>query len=186
MTLILGGARGGKSATAERMAREAGGRVLFVATAQAFDDEMRERIARHRSERPGEWDTLEAPLNVADAIQAGAAAQSPYDVILLDCITLLATNALLTLPEGCTQDEADAAILREIEALIVTIGQVPARWLIVSNEVGMGIVPPTHLGRVFRDALGRANQALARRADDVLLVVAGLPWALKGRAPQQP
>lgn len=184
MTLILGGARGGKSATAERMAREAGGRVLFVATAQAFDDEMRERIARHRSERPGEWDTLEAPLNVADAIQA-ASASSAYDVILLDCITLLATNALLTLPEGGTQDEADAVILREIEALIVTIGQVPARWLIVSNEVGMGIVPPTHLGRVFRDALGRANQALARRADDVLLVVAGLPWALKGHASQQ-
>ncbi|MBW4436434.1 MAG: bifunctional adenosylcobinamide kinase/adenosylcobinamide-phosphate guanylyltransferase [Pleurocapsa minor GSE-CHR-MK-17-07R] len=185
MTLILGGARGGKSATAERMARESGGRVLFVATAQAFDDEMRERIDRHRSERPAEWDTLEAPLNVAQAIQS-AAAQPPYDVILLDCITLLATNALLTLPESCTQDEADAVILREIEALIVTIGQVPAHWLIVSNEVGMGIVPPTHLGRVFRDALGRANQALARRADDVLLVVAGLPWALKGHAPGQP
>lgn len=178
LILLLGGARSGKSHYAETWAQEHGGQVLFVATAQAFDDEMRERIARHRAERPSNWQTLEAPLAtgkaVHEALQAGT-----FDVVLLDCITLLASNILLSLPDACTQDDVSAAILVEIDSLLDTIAQSDATWLMVSNEVGMGIVPPTRLGRFYRDGLGRANQRLAQAAHQVLLLVAGLPWALK-------
>jgi adenosylcobinamide kinase/adenosylcobinamide-phosphate guanylyltransferase len=172
--LLLGGARSGKSRTAEQWAREGGGRTLYIATAQAFDDEMRERIAQHRASRPAEWDTLEMPLHM-DALPAPIG----YDVIIVDCITLLASNALLTLPDECTQTEANAAVLAEVEALLAAVEQTAAMWLIVSNEVGMGVVPPYRLGRLYRDALGSANQRLAQRADEVYLLVAGLTWRLK-------
>jgi adenosylcobinamide kinase/adenosylcobinamide-phosphate guanylyltransferase len=176
LIFLLGGARSGKSAYAESWARDRGGRVLFVATAQAFDDEMRERIAAHRACRPPSWGTLEAPLAVGAAIQAQG---DVYDTVIVDCLTLLASNALLTLPEDCAQADADAAILNEVDALLEAYRLSSAVWLIVSNEVGMGIVPPYRLGRLYRDALGRANQRLAQRADEVLLLVAGLAWRLK-------
>lgn len=178
LILLLGGARSGKSTYAENWAQAHGERVLFVATAQAFDDEMRDRIARHQASRPANWDTLEAPLNTGAAITAACAAVA-YDTVVVDCITLLATNALLNLPEDADQSAVDAAIIAEIDALIATYQATTATWLIVSNEVGMGVVPPTRLGRFFRDGLGRANQRLAMAADEVLLLVAGLPWALK-------
>jgi adenosylcobinamide kinase/adenosylcobinamide-phosphate guanylyltransferase len=176
LIFLLGGARSGKSAYAENWARERGGQVLFVATAQVFDDEMHERIAAHRAARPAEWKTLEAPLNVGAAIQAQG---DVYDTVIVDCLTLLASNALLKLPEDCTQAQADAGVLTEVAALLNAYHQSPAVWLIVSNEVGMGIVPPYRLGRLYRDALGRANQRIARQADETLLLVAGLPWQLK-------
>jgi adenosylcobinamide kinase/adenosylcobinamide-phosphate guanylyltransferase len=176
LILLLGGARSGKSAYAEKWARERGDRVLFVATAQAFDDEMRERIAAHRASRPGGWDTLEAPLNVGAAIEARG---DGYDIVIVDCLTLLASNALLQLPEDCAQAQAEAAVLRETDALLTAYRASSATWLIISNEVGMGIVPPYRLGRLYRDALGRANQRIAQQADEVLLLVAGLPWRLK-------
>ncbi len=172
--LLLGGARSGKSRTAEQWVRERSGRTLYIATAQALDDEMRERIAQHRSSRPSGWDTLEMPLHM-DALPA----LTSYDVIIVDCITLLASNALLTLPDECTQTEANAAVLAEVEALLAAVEQTAAMWLIVSNEVGMGVVPPYRLGRLYRDALGSANQRLAQRANEVYLLVAGLPWRLK-------
>jgi adenosylcobinamide kinase/adenosylcobinamide-phosphate guanylyltransferase len=178
LIFLLGGARSGKSTYAEQWAHEHGDRVLFVATAQALDDEMRERIARHRESRPDSWHTLEAPRNTGDAIQA-ALTGNAFDTVLVDCITLLATNALLSLPDDADQFAADAAILSEIDALIAAYRTSRATWLVVSNEVGMGVVPPTRLGRFFRDALGRANQRLAQAADEVLLLVAGLPWKLK-------
>lgn len=178
LTLLLGGARSGKSGYAQQWAHEHGRRVLFVATAQAFDDDMAERIARHRAERPSSWGTLEAPVRAAEAIRPIV---SEYDTILLDCITLLASNVLLGLPEDCTQAQSDQAVLAEIEALVELIRNSTANWLIVSNEVGMGIVPHTSLGRYFRDSLGRANQRLAQAADDVLLLVAGIAWPLKSR-----
>jgi adenosylcobinamide kinase / adenosylcobinamide-phosphate guanylyltransferase len=178
LIFVLGGARSGKSHYAEQWAREHGQRVLFVATAQAFDDEMRERIAKHKQERPAHWATLETPLNVAETLT-----QHPnladYDTIVLDCMTLLASNALLTLPEDCTQETANEVILHETDALLAVYHTTSARWLIISNEVGMGIVPPYRLGRLYRDALGRANQRIAQTADEVLLLVAGLPWKLK-------
>ncbi len=178
-TLVLGGARSGKSAYAERWAAEHGGDVLFVATAQAFDDEMRERIRQHQAQRPPEWVTLEAPLNTGEALAARLQTQR-YDTVVVDCMTLLASNRLLTLDEAAVVAEATPAIVREAQALLNTWdAHGTGHLLIVTNEVGMGVVPPTTLGRVYRDALGRANQLLAAAADEVLLFVAGMPWALK-------
>lgn len=179
LILLLGGARSGKSSTAERMAHDIGSEnVLYIATAQAFDDEMRERIAKHRAERPQGWQTLEAPLNVAEHLKTITPLPA---VILLDCITLLASNALLALPdpENTSQEAANHAILQEIDMLIDRIAASERTWLVVSNEVGMGVVPPYRLGRLYRDALGAANQRLASIADEVFLLVAGLPWRLK-------
>jgi adenosylcobinamide kinase / adenosylcobinamide-phosphate guanylyltransferase len=178
LVFILSGARGGKSAYVESQAREYSGSVLFVATAQPIDDEMRERIARHRASRPAHWHTLEAPINVGHAI-ALALESEPYDTVVLDCITLLASNALLALPEDCTEQQADDALLPEIDSLLSVCAASTARWLVVSNEVGMGIVPPTPIGRLYRDALGRANQRIAAASDEVILMVAGLAWHLK-------
>lgn len=177
LILLLGGARSGKSRYAETWAREHGRAVLFVATAQAFDDEMRERIARHRQERPAGWTTVEAPQQVGAAI---AAALGGHDTVLVDCITLLASNVLLALPEDVAQAAVNRAVLAEVDALLAVQAASAATWLVVSNEVGLGVVPPTRLGRFYRDALGYANQRLARAADEVLLLVAGLPWRLKG------
>jgi adenosylcobinamide kinase/adenosylcobinamide-phosphate guanylyltransferase len=176
LILLLGGARSGKSNYAEDWARENGQNVLFVATAQAFDDEMRERIALHRASRPAQWHTLEQPLQVGAALQQMSA---KYDTVIIDCLTLLASNVLLTLPEDCSQTDADTAILAEVDALVAAYRVSSATWLVITNEVGMGIVPPYRLGRLYRDALGRANQHLARHADEVLLLIAGLPWKLK-------
>jgi adenosylcobinamide kinase/adenosylcobinamide-phosphate guanylyltransferase len=176
LKLILGGARSGKSTTAERMARQLGGEdVLYIATAEAWDDEMRERIASHREQRPTGWQTLEAPLHVAERLQGSKIPR----VVLLDCITLLASNALLTLPEDCTQQDANQVIMDEIDKLLAFQKTTQATWIVVSNEVGMGVVPPYRLGRLYRDALGTANQRIASAADEVYLIVAGLPWRLK-------
>lgn len=178
LTLLLGGARSGKSAYAEQWAAQYGDHVLFVATAQAFDDEMRERIAAHRASRPAKWHTLEAPLQTGTHIRQ-ALAQTTYDTVVVDCMTLLASNALLQLPEEAPQEIVTAAVVREANDLLAAQQSSQAQWLIVTNEVGMGVVPPTRLGRYYRDALGRANQVLAASAHSVLLFVAGLPWQLK-------
>jgi adenosylcobinamide kinase/adenosylcobinamide-phosphate guanylyltransferase len=177
LTLILGGARSGKSSYAERLALELGGQdVLYIATAQAFDDEMRARIAAHRAARPAGWRTLEAP-SLASA-QLAEATQGAR-VVLLDCMTLLASNAILALGDEPADQAADAAVEREVAALLAARHAHDTVWIVVSNEVGMGLVPPYPLGRVYRDALGRANQRLAAAADRVLLMVAGLPLTLK-------
>lgn len=173
---MLGGARSGKSHYAEEWARQQGGAVLFVATAEAHDDDMRERIADHRAARPPDWHTLEAPRNSAGQI---AACDFPHDTLILDCITLLTSHVLLELPEAATQRAANTAVLGEIERLLAVYERSDATWLVVSNEVGMGVVPPTRLGLLFRDMLGRANQRIAGQADEVLLLVAGLAWRLK-------
>ncbi|MCU0514541.1 MAG: bifunctional adenosylcobinamide kinase/adenosylcobinamide-phosphate guanylyltransferase [Anaerolineae bacterium] len=180
LILLLGGARSGKSHYAEHVARDWSGPVLFVATAQALDEEMQERIAAHRRSRPAAWHTLEAPLNVAAAIRQ---AQTPCDLLVLDCVTLLAANVLLTLPEDSPPARAEAAVLAEVDALLALCADSAATWMVISNEVGMGIVPPYRLGRIYRDALGRANQRLAAGAAEVRLLVAGLPWTLKPAAP---
>ncbi|MFC1959829.1 bifunctional adenosylcobinamide kinase/adenosylcobinamide-phosphate guanylyltransferase [Chloroflexota bacterium] len=180
LIFLLGGARSGKSTYAENWAREHGGRVLYVATAQAYDDEMRDRIANHRAVRPDNWDTLEAPLNTGEAIACRLAAQAGHDTVLLDCLTMLTANALLQLPDDMPQADADAAVMAEVDGLLAAYAASNATWLVVSNEVGMGVVPPSKYGRLYRDALGRANQRIAGTvADEVLLLVAGLPWRLK-------
>jgi adenosylcobinamide kinase/adenosylcobinamide-phosphate guanylyltransferase len=176
LSLILGGARSGKSSHAQQLARERGGDdVLFVATAQALDDEMVARIAAHRAGRPAAWRTLEAPRHVGEAIlQAG-----PCAVVLVDCLTLLVSNAVLVLPESASAAEAEAAALAEVEELVAAYRRGKASWIVISNEVGSGLVPPYPMGRAYRDALGRANQRLAAEADQVLFMVAGLPMKVK-------
>lgn len=176
-TLILGGARSGKSSYAEAQAAALDGEVLYVATAEAWDEEMAARIAAHRSRRPTTWRTLEAPRQTGAAI---AAALTP-DVacVVVDCITLLASNVLLSLPETSDEVTAASALLAEIDALLAAYAQSHATWFVVSNEVGLGIVPAYPLGRLYRDALGRANQRLAAAADRVVLMVAGLPMIIK-------
>ena len=178
LTLILGGARSGKSRRAEMMASETAGEVLYVATAEPHDEEMRERIEAHRASRPGTWTTVEAPLQVGERIQR---ADLEPDVVLLDCITLLANNVFGPDSAEDPQDapRAEMRLEREIDALLQAQRSSNAHWILVSNEVGLGIVPPYPLGRAYRDALGRANQRLAEAADEVLFMVAGLPMVVK-------
>lgn len=177
LTLILGGARSGKSTYAETQAAQHGEHVLYVATAEAWDEEMRARIAAHRRQRPPTWRTVEAPRQPGAAI---AAALTPETrCVLLDCLTLLANNVIIALPEGCDERAASAALNAELDLLLEAYHQSNAAWFIVSNEVGLGIVPAYPLGRLYRDALGRANQRLAAVAGHVVFMVAGLPMTLK-------
>lgn len=175
LTLILGGARSGKSRHAQRLVEQRGGRVLFLATATAGDDEMRARIEKHQQERPAGWTTFEIPHGIAAAL---ARQPGDADVILLDCLTLLVTNVmLLDMPDSDQPDEAAAVerVEAEISSLLRAIAASPADWIIVSNEVGLGLVPPYPLGRIYRDLLGRANQQIAARAEEVYWLVAGIP-----------
>ncbi|MCL5075759.1 MAG: bifunctional adenosylcobinamide kinase/adenosylcobinamide-phosphate guanylyltransferase [Chloroflexi bacterium] len=174
LILILGGARSGKSAFAERLAEEQGGAVLFVATATAEDEEMQQRITKHKQSRPPGWRTLEVPVGIAENLQ-----QERYkaQVVLIDCLTLLTANLLLENTNNTLA--AEKRLESEIEALLQYYDQNEATLIIVSNEVGMGLIPPYPLGRVYRDLLGRANHILAKRADEVYLMVAGLPLPVK-------
>jgi adenosylcobinamide kinase/adenosylcobinamide-phosphate guanylyltransferase len=174
LTLFLGGARSGKSTQAEKLAAQRGERVLYVATALPFDDEMRLRIENHRKTRPDTWKTIEAPTGIAEALQG--AIQS-VDVVLLDCLTLLVNNLFMALsgdPDHPDQGQYSEALHREIDTILATIESSTAEWIIVSNEVGFGLVPPYPLGRVYRDLLGWANQRIAVQADEIYLMVAGM------------
>ena len=174
LTLILGGARSGKSTFVEQFARQSGKSVLFVATATAGDEEMARRIRNHKASRPVEWKTLEIPLNIGRNLMSPAA-----DLVIVDCITLLVSNLLLSLPEGSSEEVIMQKIREEIEELIAAQIRLGGQWLIVANEVGLGIVPPNPLGRIYRDALGFANQVLAGHACRVILMVAGIPLVIK-------
>jgi adenosylcobinamide kinase/adenosylcobinamide-phosphate guanylyltransferase len=176
LTLILGGARSGKSTHAEKLARERQTPVLYVATAQAGDDEMAARIAHHRAQRPASWITLEAPQAIGSAIRSSGVSAP---VVLIDCLTLLASNLLAPLPEPIECEEAERMLNAEIDDLLTNYAAGDAAWIIVSNEVGLGLVPPYPLGRIYRDVLGKANQRLAAVADEVLFMVAGLPLKVK-------
>lgn len=176
LILVLGGARSGKSRVAEELAGRLGPRVVYLATAEPRDPEMAARIAHHRRRRPASWHTVEAPLRVGEAL-AREGAQA--DVALLDCLTLLASNLLAPLGDDPDAAEAEARLEGEIDSLLAAYQAGTASLIIVSNEVGWGLVPSSPLGRVFRDVLGRAHQRLAARADRVLLVVAGLAVDLK-------
>jgi adenosylcobinamide kinase/adenosylcobinamide-phosphate guanylyltransferase len=147
-----------------------------VATATAGDAEMTQRIAAHRSNRPTNWFTLEAPVRVSEAIQD---CSFKPDFVLLDCLTLLANNRLMELPEPVSETAYQAVIEEELEGLLQSWRSGSADWVIVSNEVGLGIVPAYPMGRVYRDVLGKANQRLAQQANRVLLMVAGLPMLVK-------
>lgn len=181
LTLVLGGARSGKSSYAEALAAEQNGDVLYVATAEAWDDEMRRRIAAHKAQRPAHWQTVESPRHPGAAIRAALGELgSPPNIVLLDCLTLLANNVLIALPEAATEAAATAALMEEVDELLAAWDTCGGDWIVVSNEVGLGIVPAYPLGRLYRDALGRANQHLASVADTVIFMVAGIPMRLKG------
>ena len=188
LILILGGARSGKSTFAEQRAKELGGdSVLYVATSETKDEEMQQRVAKHRAERSHGWGTLESPRNVARAIRQE---RSDARVVLLDCITFLVANHLMdaAAPKENPFDDPsadpfdpqiEADVVMEIEALVAYVQESDVELLAVSNEVGLGVVPPYELGRAYRDILGRANQILARHADEVQLLVAGIPMKVK-------
>ncbi len=176
LTLILGGARSGKTSYAQEQARRIGVEVLYVATAAAGDDEMRMRIEAHRAARPAEWQTLEATLQVGKTLLSN---QVQAQVVIVDCITLLVSNVLLSFSEDAAFEEVEQKVQAEIDALLNAHSKIGGQWFIVSNEVGLGLVPPYPLGRVYRDLLGWANQALARSADRVIFMVAGIPTTIK-------
>ncbi len=189
LIVILGGARSGKSAFAERLAASSGRSVAFIATATAGDDEIRERIARHRATRPKGWHTIEEPLDLAGAVRQAA---ELADVVLLDCVTLWLGNVLLQESGEYEKDGEEAEFhttgrlfderaLKECEALLAVVKSLgPNKTLIVvTNEVGLGIVPAYPLGRFYRDTLGYVNQRLAQAADRVYLMVAGMAVDLK-------
>lgn len=166
--LILGGARSGKSALAERLAGESGLMVTYIATATAGDEEMAGRIAHHRERRPDGWELVEEPQRLAAALQDSAA---PGRCLLVDCLTLWLNNVI-----------ADEALFqRERAALLHVLPALPGRIILVSNEVGMGIVPLGELTRRYCDEAGRLHQELAQICDRVTLVAAGLPLVLKGK-----
>ena len=172
LTLIIGGARSGKSAFAEKLASQRE-RVLFVATAEALDDEMRQRIENHKRNRPAHWHTLETPRDVVGALTD---VDMPHDVLLLDCLTLWVSNLLLDM-EGHV--DAERRIVGAAEELLAAYDASDAEWIVVTNEVGQGVVPPTVLGRAYQDALGRVNQLFAAKADRVYLMMAGLAVDVK-------
>jgi len=170
--LVLGGARSGKTGFAERLAMRLGSSPVYLATAEALDAEMRERVATHRRTREGRFTTVEEPIELADAI---IHASKKHDVVLVDCLTLWITNLLA----------AGLDVAGLVEELAVTLAQIKkARVILVSNEVGLGIVPDNPLARNFRDLAGSAHQRLAEICNDVYFVAAGLPMALKGTAPE--
>lgn len=184
LTFILGGARSGKSHHAQKLAAERAANVLYIATAEAGDADMATRIANHRAERPAHWHTLEVPRGVGPAVLQYVS-RFPFhvsvpSVILLDCLTLLASNVIVPLPEPVTEASATAALNAEVESILAAYNALEADWIVISNEVGLGIVPEYALSRAYRDALGRANQRLAAAADEVLFMVAGLPLRVKG------
>lgn len=181
--LILGGARSGKSLLAERRAAESGLRVVYLATAEARDGEMSRRIAHHRERRPADWGCAEEPLHLAARLRELAA---PDTCLLVDCLTLWLSN-LLFAGRAAAQAEAGEAIdcplfAGETAALIAALPELPGEIILVSNEVGWGVVPMQPLSRLFTDEQGRLNQRVAAVCDRVTLVAAGLPLELKAPA----
>jgi len=178
--LIVGGARSGKSRLAEQRAAASGLHVVYVATAQALDREMQTRIAHHKARRPPHWGLVEAPLELAAHLERVAAAEV---CLLVDCLTLWLSN-LLFAGVAATQAEAGETVscprlYGEIDALLRVLPQLPGKIIVVANEVGCGIVPMSATARLFADEQGRLNQRVAAVCENVTLVAAGLPLALK-------
>jgi adenosylcobinamide kinase/adenosylcobinamide-phosphate guanylyltransferase len=170
--LVLGGARSGKTGFAERLAMRAGQRPAYLATAEALDEEMRERVRSHRQQRGTSFATIEAPLELSQALLDAA---ETHDAILVDCLTLWITNMIV----------ANANVAEAVDELAATLGALKSsRVILVSNEVGLGIVPDNAMARMFRDLAGSAHQRLAEICDDAYFIVAGLPIVLKGVPPE--
>ena len=178
--LILGGARSGKSLLAEKLAQESGLRVVYVATAQALDGEMERRIAHHQARRPASWGLVESPLQLAHRLKENAASDT---CLLVDCLTLWLSN-LLFAGEAARQAEAGLPVdcpqfAAEVRELLEVLPTLPGKVILVSNEVGWGLVPMAAVSRLFADEQGRLNQRVAAVCEHVTLVAAGLPLRLK-------
>jgi adenosylcobinamide kinase/adenosylcobinamide-phosphate guanylyltransferase len=191
VSLLLGGARSGKSEWAERLARRAGQPVVYLATAATTDAEMAERIARHRAARPTTWRTIEEPEELAHAVRQQC---QSGDVVVIDCLTLWVSNVILHRIGDVGDFEAipadkwstiESDLLGAVDELFETARQIGLSLILVSNEVGLGLVPPYPLGRRYRDILGRVNCAVASRADQVLFLIAGLPVDLGRLVPPE-
>lgn len=179
LTFVTGGARSGKSSFAERLAGASGQSVVYLATLEPLDEEMRDRIARHRDQRSDEWRTVEAPRALADSYVEIAA----DSVVLLDCLSLWVSNHLLRLgeePDSETVRTLESELDAEIDRIVAGARDREGDTIVVSNEVGSGVVPPSALGRAYRDVLGRANQRVSLAADRAWLLVAGRALELPG------
>lgn len=178
MILVTGGARSGKSAFAEKLARESGGKVAYIATAEAWDAEMEHRIALHRSRRPSDWQTYEAPREAAKVIREVG---QEHGTILFDCVTIYLSNLLCREAEPYDETRLTALVRQEMAALIEAVKGLPEETaaIFVTNEVGAGIVPENCLARLYRDLAGLANQQLAAAADAVYAVLCGIPLRIK-------
>jgi adenosylcobinamide kinase/adenosylcobinamide-phosphate guanylyltransferase len=175
LTFIIGGTRSGKTALAQSLCRPES-RVAYLATLRAEDDEMRQRIRRHRSTRPTAWSTIEEPLAIAAAVRR---ASNEFDSIVLDCLTLWLSNFCWE-HRACDAEELERRALAEAEDLVAGARASACHLIVVSNEVGCGIVPENAVARAFRDLQGFVNQIVARAADEVWQTVAGIPVRLKG------
>lgn len=177
ITLVLGGARSGKSSFAEELAQKIGGdKVIYLATAEARDKEMKKRIKHHQKSRNKEWKTIEEPLALGEVLSS----ISDDEVVLIDCITIFLTNILFSNSSNIEEidfEKKEKIIMNKVEKLIKESKN--KEVIIVSNEIGMGVVPSNELGREFRDIAGRTNQYLAQKADEVYITIAGLPVELK-------
>lgn len=182
ITLVTGGARSGKSTFAESIARKSKNSVLYIATSIPFDEEMKQRVKKHREQRPSEWDTLEEYRDFDIHLSKP---QYKKSVLLVDCITIMVTNIMLNSQinwDEATNDDIlhiEKIINDEIDKLIQTSAQSGSSLIIVTNELGMGIVPENKLGRIFRDIAGRVNQNIANIAQEVYLCVCGIPIKIK-------
>ena len=177
--LILGGARSGKSRFAKELASDFGDRVLFAATAEALDEEMKQRIEEHKRERPAHWRSLEVPTGIGKRIREES---SNTQVVIVDCLTLLVSNVMGQCyddPEQMNAELVQEQLTTEIDELTECIDSSAATFILVSNEVGMGLVPENRLGRLYRDLLGKTNQIFAQRADRVYFMLSGIPFSLK-------
>ena len=184
LILIIGGARSGKSRFAMELARKSGKSVLFVATATAGDEEMAQRIARHRQERPAHWRTIEVTTDIGKRIKKEI---GEAKLVIVDCITLLVNNIFseggyqVTAPE---EARLEKRIASEINSLIDCLKGAEATFIVITNEIGLGLVPADKMSRLYRDLLGKVNQMLAQSADEVYLMVAGLPVKISPSTPE--
>lgn len=169
ITFILGGARSGKSKYARDLAGNLGGKVAFIATCQPKDTEMKRRINIHKNLRPSHWKTFEESLDLNSTLKR---ISSKFDTIIIDCLTLLLSNLIL---KGIKETEIKARFRKLLSILTKTKAQI----IIVSNEVGLGIVPQNKLARDFRDIAGRINQMIATKSDEIYFLISGIPWRIK-------
>jgi len=166
---ITGGARSGKSRQATELAQNLGNNIVFIATCVPLDDEMKERVKRHKRSRPKNWNTIEESTDLASALKS----LDSFDVVIIDCITLFLTNLMMA-------ELSDEDILSKIQKTVDTAKEANFPVIIVSNEIGLGLVPANEMGRRFRDLSGFANQTIAKNAEEVYFMVSGLPLKVKG------